>query len=218
MAAAGPLGVAAGGLIGAAAGPVFELIAEQDRQAAQRPVQVVVDAAELAEMTLEQLAAWAGEEEQSRRLDLLVATIEAAWRSRGREHLRALAQVLADGARDDARLDVDKLVADALQDFGPAHLQVLVMFARAYVDYYGSDYEPHLERKKALLGAQSLAEALPHLADGIGAILATLAAHGCLNIEERTPVAFSSGGAGTYRASTFGLTCVEFLERGDSLA
>ncbi|WP_406051349.1 hypothetical protein [Kribbella sp. NBC_00889] len=173
MPAVGPVGsaMAAGALV-----PVFEQLALRDRRAAESAARAAERAAELAAKTPEELAEWA--EASPRRLALLANVIEAAWRLASDEKTEALARVLADGVRDDARLDVDPLFVAALREMDPAHVQTLRLMADAG--------NPHDQPSGRPAGAsqewatEHLHEALPQLSEGMDYIVATLERIGCI--------------------------------------
>lgn len=201
----GPLGAITGGGVTALATAWHSV----RRAATERAEQVVERGVELAEITPDCLAAWV--EADPRHAALLVAVVEAGARSTTEAHLDALAQVLADGCHDDDRLDVDTLLARTLGDLGPAHLQVLDRFDRAYRTYREHCVTPQQlseERGRALLGAQGLGRAMPHLAEGIDALFATLTGRGCIVAET---AGRTYGGTSTYRVTTFGSACLGFL-------
>jgi hypothetical protein len=74
--------------------------------------------------------------------------MEAAWSTFEQDRVEALKRVLADGYRDDARIDIDTLVVNALRDLDTPHVQVPA--------YFGS-------RVGTLMTMNDLAGKLPHL-------------------------------------------------------
>src|SRR4051812_27848905 len=70
---------------------------EWDRKSAQQADEVLVDAQQSTGITPEELAAWAQSDEHLR---LMVGVVEASFRTRDRDKLRALSRVLAEGITD----------------------------------------------------------------------------------------------------------------------
>ncbi|MEU4191367.1 hypothetical protein AB0E69_05680 [Kribbella sp. NPDC026611] len=169
----GPVGaaMAASGLV-----PIFEQIAAYDKQAAENAARVAQLGAEFAGVTPVDLGSWSAE--SPRRQALLANVVDAAWRFADEEKIVGLARLLADGIRDDARIDTDRLFVVALRDFEPAHIQVLRHMA------IGGN--PHDQPPARPVGApqewatEHVREALPWLAEGLDYLLATLDGSGCI--------------------------------------
>lgn len=113
--------------------------------------------------------------EDYQRAALFVQVAEAAWWTVEQAKLRALAAVLADGVRDDARLEISWLVARALRDIEVPHLRVLEVFRQEE-----SSPEPSHDDRVRSLDVNDVAEQLPELAEGINALIAPLEAAGCI--------------------------------------
>jgi hypothetical protein len=117
--------------------------------------------------------------------------LEAVWSTLDRHKLRTLSYVLADGFRDDGRLDIDQLVIKALRELDPPHIRVLA-----------------LVRTLGRVDREELRRELPGLSDGLDAILAALERTGCL-----VSMMFPSEGAQPLGLRKFGATCLEFLQK-----
>lgn len=198
----GAAGSIAGAFAAAALVPVFEQVAEFDRQAADNAAATVGRAAELADLTPEQLAAWARGSRQ--RLALLGEVVQAAWRVADEMKTEALARVLADGVEDDARLDLDPLFVAAIREMEPAHVQTLhAMAAVVNAEDVGGD-QPVGESGE--WATDHLIEHLPHLAEGMHYIVATLDRVGCI---ERGVTRYN--GDSWWSVTPFGQACLGFL-------
>jgi hypothetical protein len=131
--AAGPVGSAIGGMgsqlaVDAVSDLLHAILA---RRHARAGVPLVLAAAEL-EMTVTDLSAKLSADP---RFDQLTATcVAAAANSTVDEKLGALAKCLANGARDDALVDNETLVADALAAIEAPHLLVLEFLNQSYMD------------------------------------------------------------------------------------
>jgi hypothetical protein len=177
------IGGTAGAVGSAVASVALGYMAGYDRQSAQQADDVLVDAQASAGITADELATWARSDDHLR---LLVGVVEASWRTRNRDKLRALSVVLAEGISDDARIDVGILLAEAFRDIEAAHLRVLAHMAK----------RPDDDRRA--WDRDELATDLPSLAEGIAPLLAALHRTGCIH----SPAAF--GGAVYYSVSPFG--------------
>ena len=189
----------AGGAVAAAATgsllPAWEIVCYWARERVER---TVADGVDLAGQTPEGFTAWVSAD--ARHQGLLLAVVDAAARSRSEAQLDGLAQVLADGCRDDARVDVDTLIARALGDIGPAHLQVLDHLPR-------ESWGPSAEGEQ--YSPAALSEAMPHLSEGMYALTAVLISHGCIEV-----VANTYGGRPTgYHLTPFGIACLDYLRK-----
>jgi hypothetical protein len=132
--------------------------------------------AEFAGTSPDGLASWA--ESSPRRLALLANVVEAAWRLAEEEKTIALARLLADGVRDDARIDIDRLFVAALREFEPAHVQVLRHMALGGNPHDQPSGRPEAARQE--WATEHVREALPHFAEGLDYLLATLERSGCI--------------------------------------
>jgi hypothetical protein len=163
--------MATGGLV-----PVFEQLASYDKLAAENAARAAELGAELAGTSPEGLASWA--ESSPRHLALLANVVEAAWRLAEEEKTVALARLLADGVRDDARIDIDRLYVAAIREFEPAHVRVLRHMAL--------EANPHDQPSGRSEGVpqewatEHVREALPYFAEGLDYLLATLERSGCI--------------------------------------
>src|SRR5262245_34667847 len=111
MAAAG-LGLAIGGpggaVVGAAAAPLLELLADRQKRAANN-IQRLADAiCEMTGLSADEFAAWARDREG--RIIVVSAAIRAAFDAISEQKISALASVLKENVYDDAKLDVSSLV------------------------------------------------------------------------------------------------------------
>lgn len=200
----GPLGVVVGAVVGVGA----MAWRAWGRKAGERIEQVVSDGVNQAGMPADQFPEWV--EDDLRHQGLLLAVVEAAARSTTEAHLDALARVLADGIRasahDEARLDVDTLIARALGDLGPAHLQVLFSLSEDMNTYRTTGVR---EEEQEEWGADHLASRHPRLADGIDALMATLTAHGCAQARSG---GFGGSSVPYYIVTRFGRACLAYLD------
>lgn len=159
-------------------------------------------AAERADTTPPGLIQWA--EVDDRRLGLLADTVQAAWRTLDERKVEALTGVLADGARDDARLDVDRLIARAVASMEAAHIQVLrVMRDDTNTHTPREQVEPYDDWYRVELAAH-----LPHLGEGVWSVAADLFALGCLSHGR------DAYGDRPLIVAPFGLACLRFLVAG----
>jgi hypothetical protein len=148
------------------------------------------------------LAAWI--EADDRHAALLAQALEAAWSTLDRHKLRMLAHVLADCFRDDARLDVDRLVIRALRELEPAHLRVLDEAAHAIEEQHDN---PNAVRGVTV---RFLRKHLPDLSEGMHALVAGLQRTGCLSEAEFRGEIF---GNAPLAVTPFGLRCLEIVRR-----
>ncbi len=192
-------GEAIGGMPGAITTAVSSValgyVADYDRQSAQQADELLADAQQSAGISSEELAAWTQSDEHLR---LLVGVIDAAWRTRDRDKLRALSQVLAEGIIDEARIDVCNLLAQALREIEAPHVRLLDHMAQ----------RPSSDTRA--WGPEDLTEQLPALADGVAPLLASLQRAGCI-------LAASGFGGGVWFVVTdFGRLLLTYVRRGDS--
>ena len=89
---------------------------------------VTEDATNLAGMDGADLVAWIKDDEKH--AAFFTEALETAWTTLDQRKLRTLSYVLADGFKDDARLDIDQLVVKALRDLDPPHIRVLEVMAK----------------------------------------------------------------------------------------
>ncbi|WP_433384233.1 hypothetical protein ACQPZX_23440 [Actinoplanes sp. CA-142083] len=193
------IGLAVGGppgaIIGAAAVPLIELmVARSERRG--RNLQAFTDSlTSISGMPPEQVAAWARQDEQ--RQDLVAHALEAAFAARTTRKVEALAKVVSENLRDDARLDISQMIVAALEQLESPHIRVLHVFV----------HESPADGPDCTWHCAGLKERLPGLADGIMPLVATLFRLGM--ITESTE---SEKDRLAWEPTRFGVTCLNYLE------
>lgn len=131
--------------------------------------------------------------------------VEAAWRLTGQQKAEALARILADGIKDDARLDVEPLFLAAIRDLESAHVQTLRTMTN------GTNPKDVIEgppvREGTEWATEHLVEALPHLASGMDYVVATLDRVGYI-----VPGFARFEVAPWWRVTRFGHQCLVYLQ------
>lgn len=195
-----------GPFVAAAAAPVIEYVVKRGNDKYVEGAQAVfAAAADAAGRPLESLPAYLDEDD--RRLDVAVTAVRAALNTLDRNHLDALARVLAYGLSDDCRLEVAGLYLAAMRELRPPHVRVLHHLVTA--DQDDSRWVGRQESELRL--------AFPGLASGLDAIVATLvreglAAHTLIDGGDAAGV-----GDQGWSATDFGTSTYEWF-RGASLA
>ena len=202
LAAATHGGPVAGAFISAGLTPVFERIADYDHRAGRNAAAVAQRGAHLAGLTPTELAAWA--EASPARLVLLARVVDAAWHFADDRKIEGLARVLAEATADDARLDLATLIVAALRELEPAHVQVL----RAMTEHVNTSdaFEDKQVGESGEWATSHLAAHLPHLADGMHYVVATLDRVGCIELGGSR-----FGSASWWAVTPFGETCLDHL-------
>lgn len=194
--AGGPFGA----LAGAAAAPVVELVLVRERHALRNMERLVEMVTELSGVSSEEFVAWA--QERDGRLYLATSAFQAASAAQTQHKLRALASVLADNLRDDARLDMASLTVAGLAKLEPAHVQVL----RTLVHQVPPDALNGRLDQGLGWSCAALKEQLPGLADGIMPILGTLTRAGMA-----CEASASTNERIAWVATQFGIMCMNHL-------
>ena len=111
--------------LAAAAGfmPMIDYYLSQVRGRVDNVNALVEDTVEAVGATPEEFLEWI--KADRRHLTLFHEAVEGAWSTFEQDRVEALKRVLADGYRDNARIDIDTLVVKALRDLDPPHVQVL---------------------------------------------------------------------------------------------
>lgn len=203
-------GGAVGALAGAAAAPILEHLSSYDRRAGENAAVVACHAAVLADLSPEQLGAWAAADD--RRLSLLASVIQGVWRTLDERKLAAFAALLADAARDDTLIDTNWLLCAALADIEWPHVRVL----KALRDDpsplgVGSSRNNEQGGVVNIWSMQDFTIHFPSLATGIDSIVATLRRHGLIEEEP------SIGNRMHATISAFGRAFLQLIENSTPL-
>jgi hypothetical protein len=185
----------AGELIGPAVGTVLDHVARFDAGSARQAEKLVEDASRRAGVSVEDVAHWLQSDEHLR---LFVGVVEASWRTRDRDKLGALSQVLADGVTDDARIDITQLLAEAFREIEAPHLRLLEHMAlhAPPPQYKGWEEVP-------------LGKVFPKLQVGLPSLIATLQRTGCV-----TSTNAFLGAANPLVVSPFGHELLKYVRQG----
>jgi hypothetical protein len=149
-----------------------------------------------------ELVAWIKADE--RHAAFLEVALEAAWSTLDPRRLRLLAHVLAEGFRDDAKLDIDREVIRAFRDLEAAHLQVLREAAQAIEE------QPDNPNTVRGVRVKFLGKRLPHFIEGMHPLVAGLERTGCLAEGEFQGEIY---GNAPLAVTPFGYRCLEFLQK-----
>jgi hypothetical protein len=163
----GPLGA----LVAAAIKPALELVALRERRGLENIERIVEAVAESTGLSPDELAAWARDTDG--RLMLTTNVIRTAYNTLYEEKVAALAMILVENLRDDARLDISAVIVATLVDLETTHVRVLHAIER-------EDLPRRVDDRDHVPGValQSQLEAyFPNLAIGILPIMATLERH-----------------------------------------
>jgi hypothetical protein len=156
-----------------------------------------------AELEVSEFEEWIGSDD--RHLEMLRDAAVAAMGTLDQRKVRALADVLSDAIRDEAKLDTNQLVVRAINDLEVTHIRVL----RAMI-YDDNPHDPTAIGLRpgatTILSAhrwswRDLYDHLPNLGHGLINILATLQRHGLIHPKERE----------TYGPTGFAVACLGFL-------
>jgi len=199
-------GSPASAALGAAAIVLLDAAIAADRRSWSNFDHVATAAIEEAQVSVVELAEWvAGGDD---RLQLVGDVIRAAISTLDESKIAALAMVLADGIRDDARMDTCRLVVKTLPALDPVHIRDLEAMIR--------DANPNnVETRGVAPGGIVMFSAqrwtwgdlflhLPQYQAGLTNILATLENHGLIG---RAPDKFS-----VYTPVDYALTCLTYLQ------
>jgi len=187
-----------GGLAGAPFGPVVALTGVEAGEMAgrmlvkalnrrdKRAASMLSEAVERSGLTSTEFEARLTSSDEH--AEVFGRTMEAGARAIATEKLYALADVLASAARTEepAELDLHLLYADALADIEAPHLEVLRHLYPSRPGIPTSTRPRHLQAGRHTASSisrrhsppQWQKDGLPHLADGMDALLATLQRHG----------------------------------------
>lgn len=198
------LGLAIGGPVGALVAatikPTLELIAPRERRGLDNIERVVESVTESTGLTPDELAAWARSSDEH--LMLTTNVIQAAYNTLYEAKVAALARVLVENLRDEARLDIGAVIVAALADLEAMHGRVLHAIEREDLPRRVDDHE-HVPG----IALQSQLEAhFPDLAPGILPIMATLERHKL--VTEGTAQAEDDL---AWRITSFGRRCLTYL-------
>lgn len=198
------LGYAVGGpvcaLVAAAIKPTLDLVAVREERGLRNIERVVELVAEATGLSPEDFAAWANRADG--RLMLATNAIQAAYNTLYEEKIAALATVLAENLRDDARLDISVLIVAALADLEAMHVRVLNSIE-------GQDLPRRPDDRDHILGVviqSQLEEHFPNLASGVLPIMAALERHG-LVVEGLAHAEDDHA----WRVTAFGRYCLSYL-------
>jgi hypothetical protein len=181
----------------------FDAVCRADQRMLANVEGLASRATRRAELDVSEFEGWIGSDD--RHLEVLRDAAVAAMGTLDQRKVRALADVLTDAIRDEAKLDTDQLVIRAINDLEVTHIRVLR--AMIYDDNpHDSTVVGRRPGSTIILGAQrwswrDLYDHLPNLGHGLINILATLQRHGLIHLQERE----------TYFPTGFAVTCLGFL-------
>jgi hypothetical protein len=170
-----------GAVVGAMMTPPLEVILRRgDRRMWENMTRVLDEAADAADMAPDEIADLIDRDD--RYLTLSAAAVQAAQTTLNDQKVAALARVLADGLRDDARLDVSWLIVQALADLESPHVRVLHLMATELCppDDWARDGMVSRDLRPPKPGTwreKALQERLPQLGVGLLPVMATLDRH-----------------------------------------
>lgn len=196
----GLVGGPVGALVAAAVKPALELIAVREQRGLDNIERVVESVTESTGLSPAELAAWANS--TNGRLMLTTNVIQAAYNTLYEDKIAALATILVENLRDDARLDIGAVIVAVLADLEATHVRVLHAIEREDLPRRVDDHE-HMPG----IALQSQLEAyFPNLAAGILPIMATLERHKL--VTEGMAQAEDDYG---WRVTSFGRRCLSYL-------
>lgn len=198
------LGYAVGGpvgaLVAAAIKPALELVAVRERRGLRNIEKIVESVTEATGLSPDEFAAWANSADG--RLMLITSAIQAAYNTLYEQKVAALARVLTENLRDDARLDIGILIVAALADLEAMHVRVLHSMEKQDLPRL-----PKGEHHRPGGAAQSqLEQHFPNLASGILPIVAALERHGLVT----EGLAYDRDNR-AWRVTAFGRHCLSYL-------
>jgi hypothetical protein len=196
LAIGGPFGA----LVAAAIKPALELVALRERRGLDNIERVIESVTESTGLAPDELAAWARSTDG--RLMLTTNVIQTAYNTLYEVKVAALATVLVENLRDDARLNIGAVIVAALADLEATHVRVLHAIDK-------EDLPPRPDDLDHVYGVaiQCQLEAyFPNLAPGILPIMATLERHALVG----EGVAHDDENRAWYITS-FGRHCLSYL-------
>ncbi len=193
-----PIGesTAFGALVGSA---IEEAFSQFYRNRAKRVARFAETAAREAGCTIDELLADAAAYPE--KLELLVQTAEAASRALADEKVDLLARIIAQGIRDNAKVDETLIIADAVRTLEMPHLRLLALLAQ----------RPKVTPDGIVPCRWDMTEVVKELPDFGAALNGVAAKLESLALSHLTVVDPGTGRAAWLQLTSFGFECAQYM-------